>query len=460
MNWSRYKERAKLSRRKLLGGLGLGAGGLLLSPIFQSLHAQAQGDAPRKRLVIVVEGNGYHGFQRWERLNHASTQITPLTNMAEQAPMVMGWEPWRDQVNVINGLSNKQGVGQGAGHRAHWYALCAMPYAGANGPGGPSIDTVLAEEIANPNVVFPVLRIGAVDEQRTLAPVNCAAGRNAPVSSQHNPLLVWQELFGVASPNPEDQRAFQERSFIMDALADDVRRASSRLTGDDRWKFERYLFSIETFQRQQQALAARADTLMTCSPPEPSSPEGMDTGLAFSHQVVNATAALACGLTEIVVLSVASGPFSLGADFSGWGFGGRHTMGHGQGATDSQPGGVEGLTKIHSLLTGELAYLIEELNAIPEGDGTMWDNSAIVFLNDNGDAHHAKYDNYPVTSVGTLGGNLRTGSYIEVPNREQPGAVGLGQFWNTIAHAMGVPLNTFGEGGEAPFEGPIAELLT
>lgn len=118
------------------------------------------------------------------------------------------------------------------------------------------------------------------------------------------------------------------------------------------------------------------------------------------------------------------------------------------------------LVAIHNNVAGHINDVVERLHEVPEGDGTMFDNTGIVFLNDNGDHHHSKYDNYPVVVVGDFGGELKTdGRLIEYPNRRQSGARGLGQFWNTVCHAMGAPKDDFGAAGTAPSNGPLDELL-
>lgn len=463
MSWNRFHERRRVAptrkngRRTFLQGLGLGAGGLFLSPLLGRLGAQAQGDAPPKRLVIVIEGNGFYGFRDWRRLPASAAEITDVTNVAEQLPMVESWSPWRERMVAINGLANKQGTGQFAGHRAHYYALSCMPYSGGGGsPGGPTIDAILGRALADENVVFPVVRLGATDSDWGLTPYNCAADRASPLPIQFDPQAAWIELFGAGSPDTDDRQAFAQQGLLLDSIQRSVSAARSRVTGDESWKLERYLYSIETFQRRQQKLVARADHIASCMPDMPGEIGG--PGRRTALQVNNAVGALLCGLTNIVVLSIGPGHTT----FGDWGFGGRHSMGHGQGATEQRPGGIQGLIQTHDMIAGELAYLIRELEDTPEGDGSMLDQSAIVYINDNGHEHHSKYDNFPVITLGDLGGELRAGGrLIEYPNHTRDAARGLAEYWRTIGYAMGASgreVDEFAFGNEGPNEGTLAEL--
>jgi len=464
MSWQRYKKSTALRRRDMLRGLSLGAGGLFLLPFIDRLEAQAAGQAGRKKLVIVVEGNGYYGFGDWKKLTMGSPQVTSLGPLSSALPQAKALAPWSDRVLAINGLANKQGKGLMAGHYSCWYPLTCMPYVGSDGPGGPSVDAVLAEAVGS-ECVFPAVRLGAggkVGEQVGLVATTSASGAGAPIAAQHDPREAWLELFGVSSDDPEDRAAFEEKTLLLDYIHEDIQRLEPRLASEEKWKLERYLESVETFQVRQQKLAERAEQLSMCAPATPLPLTGLarDVGTVFEQQVNLAAGALICGLTDIVVLSVGAGPMAH-SQFASWGFGGRHAMGHGTGGTESRPAGGPGLVQNHDEIAQRIADgLIAPLEATPDGDGSMFDNTAIVFVNENGEQHHAHYDNFPVVICGDLGGALDTGGRrIDYPNHEQPGARGLAQLWNTIFAAMGVPIDDFAAGGRAPNQGPLDEVL-
>jgi hypothetical protein len=463
MSWKKFYDR-KPDRRSFLKGVALSGAGMFLAPLLGQMQAEASGLPARKRVVFVVEGNGFYGWPTgWTRLNQRDPIITPLDNLAEQAPFCAALEPWKDRIACLNGLDNKQGAGLHAGHYAIWYALSCMPYlSGSSLPGGITIDQAIANHIGATDV-FSSVRLG-VASSTALKPTCSAAGPGSPLPHQHDPVAAYKEIFGAASSDPELRAAFVERGKLLDYLTEDINRVMPKLAAEERWKFERYLYSVETFQQRQAALDAVKDSLDACLPATPGawpvSPADMAATDRLAVQFDLATQAMICGLTHVAVIGVGNGPNAQKIDFSPWGFGGRHTMGHGSGETPNRPGGSAGLAEVTNEVNKHVANMIQALEAMPEGEGNMFDNTTIVYINDNGSEHHAKYDNFPVMLCGELGGALNLGGrMIEYPNREQPTTRGLPQLWNTLLYGVGVPTDDFAAEGRAKSDGPLDELM-
>ncbi|MEM6531393.1 MAG: DUF1552 domain-containing protein [Myxococcota bacterium] len=460
MSWNRYY-RKTLSRRSMLRGLGASAGGLFLTPFLGQLRAEAQGLPARQKLIFVVKGNGFSRTVSRRGLGSTVQESSIGSNWLEAMPHAFSWEPWADRVAYLDGLANKMGPGQGAGHRSHYYALISRPYRGSGGPGGISIDEYLGQRVGG-NSVFPVLRLGSEGPGRGLDSGSSAAGAGTPLPVQNDPVAAYRELFGVAADDPDLRAAFEEKGLVMDALRQQARAASQRLNGEDRWKLERYLFSIETFQTQHQQLSQLGEYLGTCAPPPPNVGDAEDLGTLFEKQANVAAGALICGLTDIVVLTVGNKePF---AQYLSWGFGPAHTMGHGKGETGSRPGGVAGL----ALTAGEINKRVGDLILGPlaasqgKSPAEFPDNTTVIHLNDNGEAHHSKYDLWPVIIAGDFGGRIRTGGRaIQYPDPGRHEGYGsLNQLWNTVAHGMGAPTDDFAVDSAIPKNkrGTLSEL--
>ena len=456
MSWNRF--RAAATRRTFLKGLGLGAAGAFLSPLLARLEAEANGVAPRKRVVFVVEGNGFYGFTDWKRLPMTPTETT----LSELPRQVRAMEAFRAKTVLLNGLANKQGMGQMAGHRATWYALSCVPNIGESAPGGITIDEHLAQTVGGQDI-FPAVRLGAAGghgEHGGLASVTSAAGYGMPLPTQHNPIDAYGELFGVIAANAENQNTFKKRGLLLDFMREDINLILPRLPAQERWKFERYLYSVETFQRRQQLLELAAPQLARVAPMQaPALSNTDDVCDRAVKQFELGTLALISGLTHVLVLGIGTGPYNL-TTFGSWGFGGRHSMGHGGGPTERWPGGGAGLQETHNKIAELIAKMATDLEQIPLGDGTMFDHTSIVFLNDNGSEHHSKYDNYPVAIFGDMGGALRTGGrLIEYPNYQRSGSRALSELWNSVCHAMGAPKDDFAKEGRHKSQGPLPELM-
>ncbi|MEL6343111.1 MAG: DUF1552 domain-containing protein [Myxococcota bacterium] len=98
------------------------------------------------------------------------------------------------------------------------------------------------------------------------------------------------------------------------------------------------------------------------------------------------------------------------------------------------------------------AQLAEMLKAIPEGDGTMLDNTLIVFLDELSAGSH-RHDQWPIVLIGGFGGAVRPGRYLRYPRvRANPGIAGMGDYIGvpnshllvSIAQGMGMEIDHMG----------------
>ncbi|MCE9534513.1 MAG: hypothetical protein K8T89_25835, partial [Planctomycetes bacterium] len=112
----------------------------------------------------------------------------------------------------------------------------------------------------------------------------------------------------------------------------------------------------------------------------------------------------------------------------------------------------------------QMARLAKKLEAIPEGSGTMLDNTCIVYMSDSAEQHHSRCAEWPMVILGNLGGKLKTaGRYIEYPAYARPGNKTIANLYCTFLHAAGKPRDTFGvaDPGLKDFDqkGPLQDLL-
>jgi hypothetical protein len=124
------------------------------------------------------------------------------------------------------------------------------------------------------------------------------------------------------------------------------------------------------------------------------------------------------------------------------------------------------IRKFHAQRVADLA---KRLDAIPEGNGTMLDNTLIVWMSDSGEAHHGFCGEWPMVLVGNLGGRLKTaGRFLQYPAYQQhadqiPGHRTIANFYLALLHAMGDKREQFGERDlnlkGADQSGPLTEIL-
>lgn len=455
------------TRRQLLKNVSLGAGSVLLPPILTQLAARAAGDerAVRKRVVFVVQCNGMKpdhvtpaGMQPpIDRGGRRSNDTLFQQNLADKelpAP-IAPLAPFKNRLALIRGLSGRIALSDHSGNQG---ALGCYP---ANrGPLGPTIDVALGDALPS---IFRHVALGIMERtEQTMNYSLCAAGAGRTVPVQCSPELAFRALFGSVAGGSSRQ-AFDRRTNLLDFMADDVRRARTALPGEERQKLDPYLEAFETLHQRQGQIEALQERMRQHVP---------DLDARFRHptetnrleaQFEIAAAALIVGLTNVVTLTSGGGGQQyiafpeLGIPIGG------HAYGHG--------GGVNGKTAEECFVTVReyhcrlIADLCRKLAAVPEGNGTMLDNTLIVYLSDSGDGHHPQLFEWPMVLVGNLGGRLRTGGrYLQFPRYQTAAHRTTANLFLTLLHAAGSPRDSFGVADpglrDIDATGPLAELLT
>jgi hypothetical protein len=115
---------------------------------------------------------------------------------------------------------------------------------------------------------------------------------------------------------------------------------------------------------------------------------------------------------------------------------GHHSLSH---DPDLNKESQEKLTKINTWFCEELAYLVRKLNSIPEpgGDGTLLDNTLIVWTNELGKGNSHTLDNIPFVLLGN-GCGFKMGRSLKFERAAH------NRLWVAIANAMGHEISTFG----------------
>ncbi|MDB4493467.1 hypothetical protein N9227_00355 [bacterium] len=155
-----------------------------------------------------------------------------------------------------------------------------------------------------------------------------------------------------------------------------------------------------------------------------------------------AAGALISGLTNVVTIRTDG----LGSQYNKLGFvGGQvHGIGHGK-----VPEGAKSVDHARGLIRGfqldNVAKIASKLAAIPEGDGTMLDNTTIIYFSDVGDKHHASNREWPFLVLGDMGGRLKSaGQYIQYPHKGHAGHHTIASWWMTLLQAAGKLQDGFG----------------
>src|SRR5690606_38740309 len=87
---------------------------------------------------------------------------------------------------------------------------------------------------------------------------------------------------------------------------------------------------------------------------------------------------------------------------------------------------------------GELAYLMQKLDEIPEGDGTVLDSTLIVWGNEISKGNSHSLSDIPYLLAGSAGGALQSGQFLDLGNFSST------RLLLTILRAYGYTGATFG----------------
>ncbi|WP_439629379.1 DUF1552 domain-containing protein [Gemmata sp.] len=456
-----------IPRRDFLKGISLGGSAAVLGPMLNQLQAASKGEPPPRRVVFVMVGNGIlsqsitppdiarptkllSGKQITDAEKFRSLPLADLKLPADFEPLA----DYKDRLSILLGLSGRACQG---GHSNNFGALGV--YGANSGPAGITVDCALAKSLPAP---FPHLGLGITRNPDDGVVYNVSAwdrGSAAPI--QCKPTDAHHALFGSVSPAGKDD--FATLPCVLDFMTDDLKRVESNLAGPEREKLQAYVHALEGIGGRHSAIREKDPVLRKLAPAlGPKYTSATETDKLEAHAELG-TAALIAGLTNVLVIAAGCGNPYFEVTYKGLGIGvNMHTIGHGQGEKDKSAVALTGIIRRFQL--GLVARLADRLKAIPEGTGTMLDNTAIVILSDAGDGHHAANWEYPMMILGDLGGRLKTrGRYIEFPHYGRAGHRTIASLYCTLLHAAGTPRDKFGvmdsELEPATQTGPISELL-
>lgn len=461
------------SRREFLMNTGLGAGALALGPVLQQLEARAAGQPPKApRFVFIVESNGVppqqmapSGIERKSRpqqpLNGPAEFIDVSLKDRELPYSLQPISAWKDKLTIVQGLSGKVA---GGGHSNNFQALGAFG-AGRGQSGesttvlGPTIDGALAKHLGG---IFPHIGLGISKRLENSVVYSISAiGKNQPLPIMVKPDQAMGTLFGsVADGNAKNE--FIAKRNLLDFLRDDIRRAENRLAGPEREQLAVYLDTFETLSDRQSRLNEIEHTLREHAPVATDKYTSDVETDRLDAQFDLAAASLISGLTNVVTISSAAGIRDFDICFTGLGLKkGKHHTGHG----GSQNGMTwdETYDMIRRFHFGLIARLAKKLDSVPEGDGTMLDNTVIVYLSDGAEGHHSRCWEWPMVVLGNAGGKLKSGRYVDYPGYGQLGHRTTANMYTTLLNLAGSPAERFGMADpnlkDLDQTGPLVELL-
>lgn len=431
----RKRVNRNFSRRALLGSMG--AAGVLTPFLPMMRGAHAGGTEFPTRLILCFSPNG---------TIHENWAPTGTTEDFQLSPILSPLETFKDQLTILDGLEVvREGPGDGhqKGMALMWTGsriLEGSEFQGggnsgtAGWGGGISVDQHVANTIGT-ETAYKSLEFSVQSGGATVWSRMCYAGSNQPIAPEPSPEAMFDRLFSdfdIDTSELEQLKA--ERGSVIDLVKGDLEALSPKYGTDDKLKIEAHLDAIRAIeQRNDLAVPTCEIPLVDTSVPH----DANENFPAVSRlQIDQMVMALACDLTRVASLQWSR---SVGGTRFDW-IGvpeGHHDLSH---LGDGDQSMVDKITAINTWYAEEFAYLLQQLASIPEGDGTMLDNTLVVWGNElsRGNSH----GNHPVPFVlaGGAGGRIQPGRYLTY-DREPHNRLLV-----SICHALGLQgETTFGD---------------
>ena len=454
------------SRRDILKGLSLGAGGFLLAPLLQQVQLQAAGNeqALPHRFVFVVKSSGVvpEGITP-ESLQGDTATNQSLLDVALPKSMT-ALEPFKDQLAIVQGLSGKMCRG---GHSS-WFGAMGVYMTGGEHERGSILRATADAELArlSPapfNHVGLAVRGPALSKSYggVLYPGITAVGANKELPFQGSPDLAFEQLFGsAASASGHGQTRFRVQKNLLDFMVDDIKRVNQSIPSPEKGKLDAYLNAFEELQVRHTRLAGMNNRIKANAPEFDNKFTSEIEEVRQEAHFDLAAAALIAGLTNCVTIRLDN----LSTVYSELGLAKHnHGIGHNE-SSRSQEECRDIIREHHSTL---LASMARKLRAVPEGNGNMLDNTMIIFFSDSANKHHGDCLEWPYVVIGGCGGKLNIpGRYIRYPKYGEDGCRTIGNWWTTLLNAFGNRIEHYGnedlvlKQNGSSYRGPLSELMT
>ena len=431
--------RKSLSRRTFLKGMG---GTALALPMLDAMVPALLGQSvrPIPRLGFVYVPNGVI-LDQWKP--------TIVGTGYDLPPILAALEPVRDQMNVLTGLAHRQADSQGDGTGDHPRAsavwLTGVHAYDRTRPGvevrlAKTADQIAAEELGK-DTQLPSLeltleepRAGACDSGDCFY-VNTVSWRNetTPNLTEFHPRIVFERLFGDGGSAEERVERMRSRGSILDSVTDEVNRLANTLGPGDRNKLTEYMDSVrEIEQRIENAESGGAQTIEL--PERPTDvPDTFDehARLMFDLQVL----AYQADVTRVTSMVIGRELSSLTYPQIGVPEG-HHSISHHRGEADL----ISKKARIDTYHVELLTYFLEKMGSIQDGDGTLLDNSLIMYGGGMGDGNLHGHTDLPCLLVGKLGGRFKTGHHVAYTDEEP-----MANLLLTILDKVGVNIESLGD---------------
>jgi hypothetical protein len=424
-----------LGRRTFLQGLGATVALPLLDAMVPAFASTAK-QGPRLGFVYVPHGMVMNRF-------------TPDTvgSGFELKDIAKPLEPYRDRLNIVSRLHHRAADSTAVHSLSPTTWLSGVrpkPTQGVDAFAGVTADQIAAQAIGQ-DTLLPSMEIatedhsgliGACDRDYGCIYMNTLSWRTptTPMPMEINPRKVFERMFGQGdSVEARLQRRTEDRS-ILDAVTGQATDLQRVLGAHDRQTVDNYLEGVREIERRlnraESQIEQNADLVI------PEAPAGIP--FAYEDHVRTMfdllTVAYSADITRVFTFMMAREVSNRTYTQVGV-TEGHHAVSHHQ----NRPEKLEWCARIQAYHLGLFAEFLAKLDATPDGDGSLLDNTILLYGSNmsNSNAH----DHYPLPVI-TVGGRGRIKSGQHIMAEEHTPMTNL---LVTLLAKADVPVETLGD---------------
>ena len=419
----------------------LGAGVTMALPWMESLRAgdeQPSTENPvfPKRFAALFMGNGINADHWWAK---GAGEEMELSRTLEQL------DPFKKKLNVVTGLFNRNanGVGIHPGQTGNILSGAALQK-GAVLKGGVSLDQVLAnrlgEDSPQPSLVLgceqPITGYHETNFSMAYSSHISWHDANSPVPMEVYPSLAFDSLF--------DNHGSRRMQSILDRVQEHASHIRRQISAADQAKLDEYLTSVREIEKRiertredkskaDENAARRGQPAELMKRPDNGLPEDLREHMRLMGDII--ATAFQTDKTRVATLLLCrdlSGLFYPFLDVRK----AHHPASHDDLSDDYE--------RVSRYYVSQLAYLALRLDSMPEGQGTVLDNSCLMFISNMWSGSRHDSSKVPLLLLGGLGGTLETGRVLDYLDKGDDNRK-LCSLYLSLMDRMGVELPQFGD---------------
>ncbi len=433
---SHFITRKALSRRRLLRGVGVAMSLPFLDAMVPAATAADRVARPAKRLSYVYIPMG---------TDHSRWSLGKTATLDRLSPILKSLEPVKQHCTVISNLELEPAYpGTHATSNASFLSAARVKHTESSDYyNGTTADQIAAKAFGQ-QTQLPSLEL-AMDLMQVVGQCDngyaCVYQNNlswssptTPLPAEAHPRLVFEQLFGDGGGKADRQAVLRRRASLLDYMKDDMQRLANELGPEDRRRVDQYLDSIREVERRiQMAGAAVADNEL----PDLSRPAGVPASYAEHARLMFDLQLLAMrgDVTRVITFQLARETSNrtypeIGVSDS------HHPLSH----HGNDPAKIERMAKINAFHVSLFAEYLAKLAAVKEGDGTLLDNTLLLYGSGMGNPNVHDHTNLPVIVAGGANAGVKGNRHLRNAK-----TIPLANLHLTLLDKAGVRLEKFGD---------------